>query len=191
MMSGMRKAGQSWLGRIVVAVLFGFLILSFGIWGIGDMIRSVGHTNVAQVGSTEISALAYRDAYQNEMQQLSRRIQFLSCRNVRSRNPPCKSNARRNYDDARQQDGYRLCAAQQQEHRREQYGKNALHSHDPEGQWNTTVAEPFARPEIRFTYSWWGFCGIHLSPRTQGARSIERAMVPCNKCTDTYINVGA
>ncbi|WP_406858245.1 SurA N-terminal domain-containing protein [Alsobacter sp. KACC 23698] len=74
MMSGMRKAGQSWLGRIVVAVLFGFLILSFGIWGIGDMIRSVGHTNVAQVGSTEISALAYRDAYQNEMQQLSRRI---------------------------------------------------------------------------------------------------------------------
>ena len=74
MMAGMRKAGQSWLGRIVVAVLFGFLILSFGIWGIGDMIRNMGHTNVAYVGSTEISALSYRDAYQNELQQLSRRF---------------------------------------------------------------------------------------------------------------------
>ncbi|WP_188518203.1 SurA N-terminal domain-containing protein [Alsobacter metallidurans] len=74
MMSGMRKAGQSWLGRIVVAVLFGFLILSFGVWGIGDMLRTSGQTNVAHVGSTQISAQAYRDAYQNEIQQLSRRI---------------------------------------------------------------------------------------------------------------------
>ena len=75
MMNGMRKAGQSWLGRIVVAILFGFLILSFAIWGIGDMLRNVGHVNVAKVGSTRDQPVqAYRDAYQAELQTLSRRV---------------------------------------------------------------------------------------------------------------------
>jgi peptidyl-prolyl cis-trans isomerase D len=74
MMNGIRKAGQSWLGRIVVAILFGFLILSFAIWGIGDMLRNAGHVNVAKVGSRDITVQAYRDAYQAELQTLSRRI---------------------------------------------------------------------------------------------------------------------
>jgi peptidyl-prolyl cis-trans isomerase D len=73
MMNGMRKAGQSWLGKIGIAIMFGFLILSFAIWGIGDMLRAVGHVNVASVGSHEIGAQAFRDAYQGELQQLSRR----------------------------------------------------------------------------------------------------------------------
>ncbi|MFO1151345.1 MAG: SurA N-terminal domain-containing protein [Alsobacter sp.] len=73
MLTGMRKAGQSRIGKIVMAVLFGFLILSFAVWGIGDMLRSAGHLNVATVGSREIGAQAFRDAYQNELQSLSRR----------------------------------------------------------------------------------------------------------------------
>jgi peptidyl-prolyl cis-trans isomerase D len=73
MMNGIRRAGQSWLGRVVVAILFGFLILSFAIWGIGDMLRNAGHVNVAKVGSKEITVQAYRDAYQAELQTLSRR----------------------------------------------------------------------------------------------------------------------
>lgn len=73
MMNGMRKAGQSLVGRIVIAILFGFLILSFAIWGIGDMVRTAGHVNVATVGSREIGVQAYRDAYQSELQQLGRR----------------------------------------------------------------------------------------------------------------------
>jgi peptidyl-prolyl cis-trans isomerase D len=72
-MNGMRKAGQSVFGKIVIAILFGFLILSFGIWGISDAIRNVGHTYVASVGGREISAQAYRDAYQSELQNLARR----------------------------------------------------------------------------------------------------------------------
>lgn len=74
MMNGIRKAGQSWLGRVVVAILFGFLILSFAVWGIGDMLRTAGHVNVAKVGSKEITVQAYRDAYQAELQNLSRRV---------------------------------------------------------------------------------------------------------------------
>src|SRR6476469_5667214 len=73
MMEGLRKAGQSWLGRIVVTIMYGFLILSFAIWGIGDMLRQTGRQVVAKVGSTEISAVAFRDAYQTELQSLSRR----------------------------------------------------------------------------------------------------------------------
>ena len=68
MMQGIRKAGQSWLGKIVVAVLFSFLILSFAVWGIGDMLRGATRQTVASVGSTEISAVAFRDAYQQELQ---------------------------------------------------------------------------------------------------------------------------
>lgn len=74
MMQGFRKAGQTWLGRIVVAVLFGLLILSFAVWGIGDMIHGVGAQHVAKVGSTEIGVQAFREAYQNEIQGISRRI---------------------------------------------------------------------------------------------------------------------
>lgn len=74
MMDGIRKAGQSWLGKIVVGILFGILILSFAIWGIGDMFRQAGKQLVAEVGPTEITTLQFRDAWQQELQQVSRRI---------------------------------------------------------------------------------------------------------------------
>lgn len=74
MMDGLRRAGKTLVGRIVVGLLFGILILSFAIWGIEDMIRNVGQTSVARVGSTEISQVAFRDAYQTELQTLSRRV---------------------------------------------------------------------------------------------------------------------
>jgi peptidyl-prolyl cis-trans isomerase D len=73
MLQGMNKIGQSWIGRIVVAVMFGFLIISFGIWGIGDIFRGNVRTTVATVGKTEISAEAYRTAYQTEFQRLIQR----------------------------------------------------------------------------------------------------------------------
>jgi peptidyl-prolyl cis-trans isomerase D len=74
MMQGFRKAGQSWLGRIVITVLFGTLIFSFAIWGIGDMIRNYGTNHAASIGDTEISLTEFRNAYQNELQTISRRI---------------------------------------------------------------------------------------------------------------------
>ncbi|MBV8426271.1 MAG: SurA N-terminal domain-containing protein [Hyphomicrobiales bacterium] len=71
MLSGMRKAQQGWLGKIIVTVMFGFLILSFGIWGIGDIFRITHREVVASTGSRDITTLAYRDAFQSELQRLS------------------------------------------------------------------------------------------------------------------------
>ena len=39
MMQGIRKAGQGLFGKIVIAIMFGFLIMSFAIWGVGDIFR--------------------------------------------------------------------------------------------------------------------------------------------------------
>jgi peptidyl-prolyl cis-trans isomerase D len=72
MLQGFRRAGQSWIGKTVITVMFGFLIVSFAIWGIGDIFRQTGPTVVAQVGSTKISPETVRTAYQNELQRLSR-----------------------------------------------------------------------------------------------------------------------
>ena len=66
------QGGQSWLGKAIVAVLFGFLIVSFAIWGIGDIFRGVGADDVATVGKTDISVEQFRTAYQNELQRLKR-----------------------------------------------------------------------------------------------------------------------
>lgn len=72
MMQGLRKAGQSLIGRIVVAVMFGFLILSFAIWGVGDIFRGYGRNAVATVGKAEIGIEQLRTAYQNEIQLMTR-----------------------------------------------------------------------------------------------------------------------
>src|SRR3954452_4854381 len=73
MMKGLRTAGQTWLGKTIVAVLFGFLIVSFAIWGINDIFRGAQRTVVATVGEVEIPGESFRNAYQSELQQLIRR----------------------------------------------------------------------------------------------------------------------
>jgi peptidyl-prolyl cis-trans isomerase D len=72
MMTGIRKAGQSLVGKLLIFVLFGFLIFSFAIWGIGDIFQGYGRNSVARVGKTEIGLEQMRTAYQNELQQLTR-----------------------------------------------------------------------------------------------------------------------
>ena len=40
---------------IVLSILFGMLIISFGLWGVGDMLKAVGRsTEVAHVGGTKL-----------------------------------------------------------------------------------------------------------------------------------------
>jgi len=73
MLRGMREAQKGWLGKIVVTLLFGMLILAFGIWGIGDIFRISRREVVASVGSRDITAIAYRSAFQDELQTLSNR----------------------------------------------------------------------------------------------------------------------
>jgi peptidyl-prolyl cis-trans isomerase D len=74
MLTGLRKAGNSFIGRIVATVLFGILILSFAIWGIGDIFRGAPSNRVATVGQTEISAERFRTAYNTEIQRLNQQF---------------------------------------------------------------------------------------------------------------------
>ena len=72
MLQGFRKASQNWLGKLVVAVMFGLLIVSFAIWGVNDVFRGSPRTTVATVGGTDISAEQVRTAYQNDLQRITR-----------------------------------------------------------------------------------------------------------------------
>src|SRR5882724_7512958 len=60
MLRGLRKASSNWLGKVIMAVVVGFLIISFGVWGIGDIFRGFGVSTVAKVGRTEISIDQFR-----------------------------------------------------------------------------------------------------------------------------------
>ena len=74
MLRGLRKASSSWLGQVVMATVVGFLIIAFGIWGIADVFRSSGRQTVATVGNVEISADQFRQAYNEQLQELQRRV---------------------------------------------------------------------------------------------------------------------
>jgi peptidyl-prolyl cis-trans isomerase D len=72
MLQSMRASAQGWIGRVVMAILMGLIILSFAIWGIGDIFRGFGANNLAQVGGVAIGADTYRNAYQAQLQSLQR-----------------------------------------------------------------------------------------------------------------------
>jgi peptidyl-prolyl cis-trans isomerase D len=74
MLRGLRKASSNWVGKTVMAAVVGFLIISFGIWGIGDIFRGFGLNTVAKIGRSEISIDQFRIRYNDELQQLSRRV---------------------------------------------------------------------------------------------------------------------
>jgi peptidyl-prolyl cis-trans isomerase D len=70
MLQSIRNQAKSW----VVFILFGLLILSFGIWGIADIFRPgvSAKTTVAQVGDIDISAQVYMSDLRRELNQIQR-----------------------------------------------------------------------------------------------------------------------
>ena len=74
MLRNMRKAGQTLVGKIIATIFFGALIVSFAIWGIGDIFRVTPASTVAEVGSTTITVDQVRNAYTNELQRLGRQF---------------------------------------------------------------------------------------------------------------------
>jgi peptidyl-prolyl cis-trans isomerase D len=83
MLSGIRTAATTWLGKAVLVVLFGFLIVSFAIWGIGDIFRGGPQTTVARVGSIDIRTEEYRREFQNRVVELQRRLPGLTTQQAR------------------------------------------------------------------------------------------------------------
>src|SRR5262249_59697859 len=74
MLRGLRKVSSNWLGKVLMASVVVFLIISFGIWGIADVFRGGGRSTVATVGNTEISAEQFRQTYTDQLQQFQRQI---------------------------------------------------------------------------------------------------------------------
>ncbi|KFG70999.1 SurA N-terminal domain-containing protein [Microvirga sp. BSC39] len=74
MLRNMRKAGQTIVGKVIATIFFGALILSFAIWGIGDIFRATPASTVAEVGNTTITVDQTRNAYTNELQRLGRQF---------------------------------------------------------------------------------------------------------------------
>src|ERR1700760_4855968 len=74
MLRGMRKAASNWLGKTIMAVVMGVLIISFGVWGIADIFRGFGQSTLAKVGGTEISITAFRQTYTDRLQQIGRQF---------------------------------------------------------------------------------------------------------------------
>jgi len=74
MLRGLRKASSNWLGKTIMAVVMGVLIVSFGIWGIADIFRGFGQSTAATVGRTEISVNEFRQIYTERLQQIGRQL---------------------------------------------------------------------------------------------------------------------
>jgi peptidyl-prolyl cis-trans isomerase D len=71
MLDTLRRGASS---KIAVAIVFLPLILAFVLWGIADVFRVSGDNTIARVGKTEISAAEFQQAYETEMQQMSRQF---------------------------------------------------------------------------------------------------------------------
>src|SRR6266403_6152303 len=74
MLRGMRKASSKLLGKTIMAVVMGVLIVSFGFWGIADIFKGFGQSTLAKVGPTEISVNEFRQIYTDRLQQIGRQF---------------------------------------------------------------------------------------------------------------------
>ena len=74
MLQSIRNVSQGVVGKAIMTVVMGLIIVSFAIWGVGDMLRGFTTSTVASVGGTKISAQEYRVAYDRAVQQYQRRL---------------------------------------------------------------------------------------------------------------------
>ena len=74
MLRGIHKASSTWLGKGIMAVVMGGLVISFAIWGIGDIFRGFGLNSAIKIGNTEISIEQFRQFYTDRLQQLGRQV---------------------------------------------------------------------------------------------------------------------
>ncbi|MBM3642638.1 MAG: peptidylprolyl isomerase, partial [Alphaproteobacteria bacterium] len=74
MLEGLRVASQNWIGRAIMALVMGVIVVSFAIWGVGDVFRGMTTQRLARVGGGEVSVEAYRSAYQNELRRIQQRM---------------------------------------------------------------------------------------------------------------------
>ncbi|HEY8334798.1 MAG TPA: SurA N-terminal domain-containing protein [Tardiphaga sp.] len=74
MLRGIRKASSNWLGKTIMSVVMGVLILSFAVWGIADIFKGYGQSSLAKIGNTEITTEQFRQLYTDKLQQIGRQF---------------------------------------------------------------------------------------------------------------------
>ena len=74
MLRGIRNASSNWLGKTLMTIVMGLLIVAFGIWGIADIFHGFGQSNLATVGGTQISTEQFREIYNDRLQQIGRQF---------------------------------------------------------------------------------------------------------------------
>jgi peptidyl-prolyl cis-trans isomerase D len=74
MLRDIRKASANWLGKLIMGAVVAVLVVSFAIWGVGDIFRGFGRSTVASVGSTDISVEQFRQIYNERIQQISAQL---------------------------------------------------------------------------------------------------------------------
>lgn len=70
MLDSLRKSAGSWFAKI----LLGLLVISFAIWGVGDIFRATAPTQLATVGDRDISPEEFQRNYQNQLTLLSNQL---------------------------------------------------------------------------------------------------------------------
>lgn len=70
MLDALRRGAVNWLSKILLALL----IVAFAVWGVADVFRGYGRGTIARIGNTEISVDEYRQAYQDELASIQRRM---------------------------------------------------------------------------------------------------------------------
>ncbi|MBB6259615.1 peptidyl-prolyl cis-trans isomerase D [Paenochrobactrum gallinarii] len=72
MLDSLRAATQTWIAKL----LLGMLVLSFAAWGIADIFREdMSGSAALSAGKSEVSAVEYRFAYEQQMMRLSQQFQ--------------------------------------------------------------------------------------------------------------------
>src|ERR1700712_5760963 len=74
MLRGIRKASSNWIGKTIMSVVMGVLILSFAVWGIADIFKGFGQSTLARIGRNEISTEQFRQIYTQKLQQIGRQF---------------------------------------------------------------------------------------------------------------------
>jgi len=74
MLEGLRVASQNWIGRTIMGLVMAVIVISFAIWGIGDVFRGFSSQRLVKIGGGEVSVEAFRSTYQNELRRLQQRL---------------------------------------------------------------------------------------------------------------------
>ena len=61
MLEGIRAAQSTWIGKTIMTLVFGLIVLAFVVWGIGDVFRGGGGNQIAQLSYPHLSSAVIFD----------------------------------------------------------------------------------------------------------------------------------